>query len=162
MNSFDLSNYIEADKAYLSRLRKTCIGFGKIEFTPISKNAVNIPKRHFLICKDDKTIDFIDIELGLVWWNTLEDFNISVHEGILNLAKMIIRNAEDNVKEHGEKKFISLYKNLNSSVGLEFYDEMKKKFDPNNTKENVSSSNLPLNSDFKAKSRFSCKSGLAA
>ena len=157
MNGFNLSDYIEKDEEYLSRLRKTCIGFGKIEFTAISKNAVSIPKRHFLICKNEKTIDFIDLELGLVWWSTVEDFKVSIHEGILNLAKMIILNAEDNVKKFGEEKFQSLYEELNNSLGLEFYREMKKKVDTNNTKKNVASSNLPLNSDFKSEIKYSCE-----
>lgn len=155
MTEFDLSSFIKSDKEELEILRKTCIGFGKIEFTPLSENAVDIPTRRFLICRNKETIDFIDIELGLVWWKKKVDFNMSVHEGILNLAIMIIKNAEENTKRFGQDNFFSMYKK-NNDVLHKFYEEVKAKKDPKNEKKDISKSDLSINKDFKSKIRYSC------
>ena len=156
--SFSLPNnecLRQTDDEFVSKLRCICNGFGKITFTPLTEKAVKIPCHHFLICKDSDTISFIDIEFGLVWWRPFEDFSISIHEGVLNLAKMIIDNAEANVKHMGQEAYNFLYKNSHNEFLVKFYDKMKQEFDPKNLKKDISRSDLCLNNNFNSKIRYS-------
>lgn len=137
---------------------KRYCGIGKIQYIPLSEGAHKIANHHFIIIKNNETIELLDIECGLAEGFLLYD-GIDIQKEIKNaverLAKMILKHALVNIKEYGLDYYNELMHSDFSKEYLAIYENIKQQIDPLKTKENVKEKNFKVNSNFKSTTQFS-------
>lgn len=141
-----------------------CCGLGKIQYFSINSKAVPIECHHFIIVKTGTTMDFIDVETGLVTGFLYSNNNLQeeIRKAIERLAKMILQNALANIKKYGVETYKEL---MNSDISKEYsavYQNLKRELDTMNKSKDKVVEKFDVDSKYKSETKYSCKIKKAA